>query len=144
MKNWLIGKDPDAGKDWRQEEKGMTEDEMVGWHHQRDGNTSLSKLWGLVMDREARCAAFHGVTKCRTQLSNWTELLTAEKSYTFPPWLEFTIFSVLISHVCSLPSNQVGYQSTAWHTSCTLVFSIHSLQSNFWSTFCFYVLFVQV
>ena len=32
-KNWLIGKDPDAGKDWRQEEKGMTEDGMVGWHH---------------------------------------------------------------------------------------------------------------
>ena len=32
-KNWLIGKDPDAGQDWRQEEKGMTEDEMVGWHH---------------------------------------------------------------------------------------------------------------
>ena len=37
-KNWLIGKDPDAGKDWRQEEKGMTEDEMVGWHHQLDGH----------------------------------------------------------------------------------------------------------
>ena len=36
-KNWLIGKDPDAGKDWRQEQKGMTEDEMVGWHHQLDG-----------------------------------------------------------------------------------------------------------
>ena len=36
-KNWLIWKDPDAGKDWRQEEKGMTEDEMVGWHHQLDG-----------------------------------------------------------------------------------------------------------
>ena len=33
VKGWLIGKDPDAGKDWRQEEKGMTEDEMVGWHH---------------------------------------------------------------------------------------------------------------
>ena len=33
----LIGKDPDAGKDWRQEEKGMTEDEMVGWHHQLNG-----------------------------------------------------------------------------------------------------------
>jgi len=33
-KNWLIGKDPDAGKDWRQEQKGMTEDDMVGWHHQ--------------------------------------------------------------------------------------------------------------
>ena len=33
VKNWLTGKDPDAGKDWRQEEKGMTEDEMAGWHH---------------------------------------------------------------------------------------------------------------
>ena len=37
-KNWLIGKDPDAGKDWGQEEKGMTEDEMVGWHHQLAGH----------------------------------------------------------------------------------------------------------
>ena len=36
-KNWLIGRDPDAGKDWRQEEKGMEEDEMVGWHHRLDG-----------------------------------------------------------------------------------------------------------
>ena len=39
-KSWLIGKDPDAGKDWRQEEKGMTEDEMVGWHHWLDGRES--------------------------------------------------------------------------------------------------------
>ena len=38
VKNWLIGKDPDAGKDWRQEERGKTEDEMVGWHHQLDGH----------------------------------------------------------------------------------------------------------
>ena len=38
VKNWLIGKDPDAGKDWRQEEKGMTEDEMVGWHHWLNGH----------------------------------------------------------------------------------------------------------
>ena len=37
VKNWLNGKDPDIGKDWRQE-KGMTEDEMVGWHHQLDGH----------------------------------------------------------------------------------------------------------
>ena len=38
VKNWLTGKDPDAGKDWRQEEKGTTEDEMVGWHHRLDGH----------------------------------------------------------------------------------------------------------
>ena len=37
-KNWLIGKDPDAGKDWRQEEKGTTEDKMVGWHHRLYGH----------------------------------------------------------------------------------------------------------
>ena len=38
MNNWFIEKDPDAGKDWRQEEKGMTEDEMVRWHHRLDGH----------------------------------------------------------------------------------------------------------
>ena len=37
-KSWLIGKDPDAGRDWGQEEKGMTEDEMAGWHHRLDGH----------------------------------------------------------------------------------------------------------
>ena len=40
MKSWLIGKDPDAGRDWGQEEKGTTEDEMVGWHHWLDGRES--------------------------------------------------------------------------------------------------------
>ena len=38
VKNWFIGKDPDAGKDWGQEEKGTVEDEMGGWHHQPDGH----------------------------------------------------------------------------------------------------------
>ena len=59
-KNWFIGKDPDAGKDWRQEEKGMTEDEIVGWHHlldryefkqapgvgDRQGSLACCSLWG--------------------------------------------------------------------------------------------------
>ena len=40
VKSWLIEKDPDAGKDWRQEEKGTTEDEMVGWHHWLNGHES--------------------------------------------------------------------------------------------------------
>ena len=76
-KNWLIGKDPDAGKDWRQEEKGTTEDEMVGLYQSMD--MSLSKLWDLVMGREARQAVVHGVTKSRTWLSNWTELNVWQK-----------------------------------------------------------------
>ena len=68
VKSQLIRKDPDAGKDWRQEEKGMTEDEMVGWHHSVD--MSLSKLWEIVKDREAWHAVVHGVTKSQTRLSS--------------------------------------------------------------------------
>ena len=46
-KNWLIAKDPDPGQDWRQEEKGMTEGEMVGWHHQVDGH-DFEQVLGVV------------------------------------------------------------------------------------------------
>ena len=71
-KSWLIWKDPDSGKNWRWE-KGMTEDEMVGWHY-CSMDMSLSKLQELVMDREAWRAAVHRVVKSQIPLSDWTEL----------------------------------------------------------------------
>ena len=96
MKSQLIGKDPDAEKDRRQEEKGMAEDEVVGWHHLFSGHEfeqalgdsegegseafssprnlekldmTLSKLWEMVKDMEAWCAAVPGIMKSWTQLS---------------------------------------------------------------------------
>ena len=67
-KSWHIGKDSDAGRDWGQEEKGTTEDEMDSM------DMSLSELQEMVRDREAWHAAIHRVAKSQTQLSDWTEL----------------------------------------------------------------------
>ena len=72
VKSWLIGKDSDAGRDWGQEEKGTTEDEMAGWHHWLDGRES--EWTPGVGDREAWRAAIHVVAKSWTRLSDWTEL----------------------------------------------------------------------
>ena len=70
-KSQLIGKDPDAGKDWRQEEKGTTEDEMIGWHHQFNEH----ELQQTPRDSEGQgawCAAVYGVTKSQIWPSDGT------------------------------------------------------------------------
>ena len=71
--SWLIGKDPDAWRDWGREEKGMTEDEMVGWHHRLDGR-GFGWTPGVGDGQRTLHAAVHGVAKSRTRLSDWTEL----------------------------------------------------------------------
>ena len=70
--SWLIGKDPGAGKDWRQEEKGTTDNEMDGITDSMD--MILSKFQEVVKDRNAWCAVVYGAAKSQTWLNNWTEL----------------------------------------------------------------------
>ena len=67
--SWLIGKDPDAGRDCKQEKKGMSEDEMAGWYHWLDGRESE---W--TPGDEAWRAVIYGVAKSQIRLSDWTEL----------------------------------------------------------------------
>ena len=75
VKSWLIWKDPDAGKDWWREEKGMTEDEMAGWHHRLDGH-GFGWTPG-VGDRQgglACCGSWGHKESDTTERLNWTEL----------------------------------------------------------------------
>ena len=74
-KNWLLGKDPDARKDWRQEEKGMTEDEIVGWHHQLDGcEFEWAPGVGDGQGGLACCSSWGRKESDTTEWLNWTEL----------------------------------------------------------------------
>ena len=74
VKNWLIGKDPDTGKDWRQEEKGIIEDKMVGCHHWLDGH-EFEQALGVGDRQRSLAGSVHGVSKSQTRLSNWTEMI---------------------------------------------------------------------
>ena len=72
-KSWLIGKDPDAGRDWGQEEKGTTEDKMTWWYHRLDGH-EFEWTPGVGDGQGGLPSVIHGVTKSWTWLSYWTEL----------------------------------------------------------------------
>ena len=95
VKSWLIRKDQDAGKDWREEEKGMTWQD--GWMASTNSmDMSLSKLWEIVKYREVWCAAVHGVTKSRTRLNNWTKQISFYQLSLRDYWIFARIFSLTV------------------------------------------------
>ena len=82
-RSWFIEKDPDAGKDWRQEEKGMTEDEMAGWHHWLDGHEFEQALGvGSGQGSLACCSPWGHKELDMTERLNWTEFF--EKVWSMP------------------------------------------------------------
>ena len=95
VKNWMFLNDPDAGKDWRWEEKGRTEDEMVGWHHQLDGHDFEQTLGDGEGQGSVVCCS-PWVAKNWMWLSDWTDtciyiwkiyIKTFCSKYSFPLWL---------------------------------------------------------
>ena len=94
-KNWLIWKNPDAGKDWGQEEKGTTEDEMVGWHHQLNGH---GFGWTLGVGDGQGGLACCGSWGCKesnmTEQLNWTDWSSPSNTYEFFKW--FALIKILV------------------------------------------------
>ena len=108
VKNWVIGKDPDAGKDWRQEEKGTTEGEMVGRHHQLDGYEFEQDLGvGNGQGTLVCCSPWGHKELDTTEWLNWTELnihlefllLTQYKG-----WEGKKVALVTVENSCGLPA----------------------------------------
>ena len=97
-KSWLIWKDLDAGKNLGQEEKGTTEDEMVGWHHWLDGH-KFEQTPGVGDGQEAWHAAVHGVANSWIQLSDWPELNWTA----FQGSVDYEGYSISSKLFCSLP-----------------------------------------
>ena len=89
LRSLSLYKDPDAGKDWRQEEKEMTEDKMVGWHHQLDGHEFEQALGvGLGQGSLACCMQSMGL-QSQTRLNDWTKLnwrVTSEDHQQLQGW----------------------------------------------------------
>ena len=119
-KSWLIRKEPDAGKDWGQEKKGTTEDEMFGWHHQLNGYEF--EHWEMVKDREAWHAAIHGTAESdMTEQLNNNRLLS--KLSLFP-------FAILL---LSLPIHTVFFKKTLSENHVQLNLShIFKVESENW------------
>ena len=99
-KSWLIGKDSDAGRDWGQEEKGMTEDEMAGWHHQLDGREfEWSPGVGDGQGGLACCTSWGRKESDTTEQLNWIELRSLVGN---SPWIREELDMIKQTSTCHM------------------------------------------
>ena len=99
-KIWRIGKDPDAGKDWRREEKEMTEDEMVRWHHWLDGHEFEQLLGDSDGQGSLACCSPWGCKESdTTEQLNWTDFQASQFSYNCSTSVEFEGSCIIITIV---------------------------------------------
>ena len=124
-KCWLIGKDPDSGRDWGQEEKGTTEDEMAGWHHWLNGHESEwtpgigDGQWGLA------CCDSWGLKESNTtERLNWTELIEEKERCTGERAQQF----VLKYHACLHSHDRVFV--TLWTVPCQVPLPMRFFQAR--------------
>ena len=94
VKSWLLGKDPDTGKDWVQEEKGTTEDEMVEWHHWLNWHECEQTLGDN--EGQGSLASIHGVAKNRTRLSDGIKYILQRYQYIIVNKVEFKSFNTYV------------------------------------------------
>ena len=140
VKSWLIGKIPDAGKDWRQEEKGMTEDEIVGWHHWLDVPQFEQALGVRDGQGSLACCSPWGCKDSDTMIA-WTEftfliiIATSAKPVWVRPYLKFFcmfLFHLILTTILSPfyiqgiggteRSNTQDYQANIWTSYKSTVF----------------------
>ena len=130
-------KDPDAGKYWRQGGKGVTEDEMVGCHHQLNGH-EFEQTREILKNREVWCAAVHGITKNQTWLNDWT---TTKMENTKDNYAIKQAFLFFYNFICSFIYLQLccAGSSFSWGVFYTWVesglLSSYSGPTSHWSVF---------
>ena len=144
VKSWLIGKDSDAGRDWEQEEKGTTEDEITGWHHWLDGRESG---WspGVCDGQEglACCDSWGRKESDTTEWLNWTELIhlriDSGAQLTLECLSPFLIFVTIPSHPSCFLSGEASYIDKFYWTSVlwAVTTSILEMPLFFWSVYLF-------
>ena len=134
-KSWLIGKDSDAGRDWGQEEKGMTKDEMAGWHH---GLDECESEWTLgVGDGQAGLACCNSWSHKESEMTerlNWTELKQGDNIQPwrtpFPIWNQ-SVGPCPVLTLASWPAYRF-LKRHVWWSSISISFRIY--HSLLWST----------